>query len=164
MTEKLPDLASMSEASLRQLIANYERLGRGSAEVPMAARLELHNKVGPDFSFQKVMLVIVQAAKEKHFIAYGDLAKACGLDWSKAYRQIGPMLGNVVEYGYHKGWPMLSAIVVNAEHVDSGSMEASALQGFIAAATNLKLFTGGDERKFLREQQDAVFAWATSQS
>lgn len=52
---------------------------------------------------------------------------------------------------------MLSAIVVNKEHLADGDMEEETLKGFIAAATRLGRYKGGDKRAFLKAEQDALF-------
>lgn len=72
---------------------------------------------------------------------------------------IGGHLWNLVEYDYRKGWPMLSAIVVNKPNVESGRMEPETLKGFVEAARALG-YPVTDEEVFLREQQRLVFEWA----
>lgn len=58
---------------------------------------------------------------------------------------------------------MLSAIVVNKPHVETGEMELGALKGFIGAAEALG-YVVTDKRAFLQEQQAKVFAWAQGKS
>jgi hypothetical protein len=70
-----------------------------------------------------------------------------------------PHLWSLVEYAHRKGWPMLSAVVVNKPNVASGNMEPETLKGFIAAARELGVSIT-DERAFLRDQQRLVFEWA----
>jgi hypothetical protein len=68
-------------------------------------------------------------------------------------------LGDLIEYAHRRGWPLLSAIVVNQKNVETGDMEPRTLKGFVTAAKELGyVFTDGET--FLREQQEAVFQWA----
>ena len=92
-------------------------------------------------------------------MSYKDLADASGADWSKVHYSIGEHLWSLVEYAHLKGWPMLSAIVVNKPNVATGSMEPETLKGFIAAAKELG-FSITDQEAFLRDQQNRVFEWA----
>jgi hypothetical protein len=86
-----------------------------------------------------------------------------GVDWGQAHYAIGGHLWDLVEYAHRKGWPMLSAIVVNKPNVDSGRMELKTLKGFIGAARQLGYVITSEEA-FLREQQARVFAWAQNES
>jgi hypothetical protein len=72
-------------------------------------------------------------------MSYKDLADASGAEWSKVHDSIGQHLWSLVEYAHRRGWPMLSAVVVNKTNVVSGSMEPETLKGFIAAAKELGL-------------------------
>ena len=70
-----------------------------------------------------------------------------------------PHLFALLNYSHGKGWPLLSAIVVNKKHVDSGQMEPSTIKGFVEAARELG-YTVTDEEAFVKEQQNRVFEWA----
>ncbi len=54
---------------------------------------------------------------------------------------------------------MLSSVVVNQKHLDSGKMEPSTLKGFIEAAKWLG-YDVGDPEEFLDRQQKECFEWA----
>ena len=83
------------------------------------------------------------------------------MDWNAVRYPMNTHLGDIVAYAHHKGWPMLSAVVVNQQHVDTGAMEESTLRGFVEAAKWLG-HQVNDPEVFLRDQQEAVFAWAKS--
>jgi predicted component of type VI protein secretion system len=51
---------------------------------------------------------------------------------------------------------MLSAVVVNKQHINSGDMEPDTLKGFIGAAQELG-YKIDDSNRFLREQQEKCF-------
>ena len=53
---------------------------------------------------------------------------------------------------------MLSAIVVNKQNLEDGTMEPSTLKGFIEAAKWLGYYVDSEE-EFLEQQQTDCFAW-----
>ena len=82
---------------------------------------------------------ILAAAREGRFVTYGELAAASGVEWKKARRPLPQQLGRLVEIAHARGWPLLSAIVVNKDQVEKGTLEGDALNGFLAAATMVGL-------------------------
>ena len=93
------------------------------------------------------------------FVTYGDLAAASSVEWRKARLPLPHQLGRLVYVAHERGWPLLSAIVVNRGQVDTGALEGESLAGFPAAAQMVGLKVE-DPQAFLREQQKAVFEWA----
>jgi len=110
---------------------------------------------------EKSYAAILQAARARRFISYGDLAAASGVPWPRAFRLIPQHLGQLVTLAHKRGWPLPSAIVVNREDVDTGTLEGSALEGFLAAARDVG-HNVIDPEQFVKEQQERVFAWAQS--
>ncbi|WP_294541574.1 AAA family ATPase [uncultured Rhodoblastus sp.] len=102
---------------------------------------------------------ILKAARERRFISYGDLAKANGADWQKVRYDMNRHLGDLVQIAVQNGWPMTSAIVVNRQNLETGTLDGSALQGFLAAARDSGLQVD-DPDAFVRQQQLALFDWA----
>ena len=68
----------------------------------------------------------------------------------------------LIDYAKRRGWPMLSAIIVNKQHVGYGSMEGPTLAGFVEAARALG-YNVIDGPTFLREQQELCFDWGKTQ-
>ncbi len=159
----VPDLQHKTEKELRQLIENYEKKGRGDEPLCQEARRLLSARVLGGLTVAGALPVILQAAKDGRFIDYGTVAAACGVPWNKAYRQMGVLLGEVVNHATGKGWPMLSAIVVNRPNLKTGKMNPATLAGFIAKARELEADIG-DEAAFLEKEQQMVFAWGRSQA
>jgi hypothetical protein len=156
------DVGKLTRIQLDNLIANHRRKGATDAPLYLEALEERQRRVGKGLNFEKSFRVIRQAASEGRFLSYKELADTSGVDWGQAHYAIGKHLWDLVEYAHRKGWPMLSAIVVNKQNVDSGRMEPETLKGFIAAARELgHMIT--DEEAFLREQQARVFAWARNE-
>ncbi len=83
---------------------------------------------------QKSYTAILDAARKRQFLSYGDLAAANDMPWSQARRRMPLHLGQLVTIAHERGWPLPSAIVVNRENVATGLLEGSGLEGFLAAA------------------------------
>lgn len=104
---------------------------------------------------------ILEAARARKFISYGDLAKANGANWQKVRRAMNHHLGDLVEIAAERGWPMPSAIVVNKSNIETGTLDGEARDGFINAA-KIFGFDISDPAAFVEEQQAAMFEWAPS--
>jgi 5-methylcytosine-specific restriction protein B len=102
---------------------------------------------------------ILDAARHQRFISYGELAKANGAEWQKVRYEMNRHLGELVQFAVDRGWPMLSAIVVNQQNLETGTLDGLAREGFLAAAidSGLKI---DDPDTFVQQQQDALFLWA----
>jgi hypothetical protein len=152
-------LAKLTDQQLKNIIENYRRKGMMSESVYIEALAEQARRIGNGLDFNKSYNAILRSAAEDRFISYKDLADASGAEWSKVHYSIGQHLWSFVEYAHRKGWPMLSAVVVNKPNIASGNLEPETLKGFIAAAKELGLSVT-DEEAFLRDQQRRVFEWA----
>ena len=152
-------LADLTDQQLKNVFENYRRKGMTSDPVYIQALADQARRIGKGLDFKKSYDAIRNSAVEGRFMSYKELADASGAEWSKVHHSIGEHLWSLVEYAHRKGWPMLSAIVVNKPNVASGSMEPETLKGFIAAAKELGLSVT-DEEGFLRDQQERVFEWA----
>jgi 5-methylcytosine-specific restriction enzyme B len=103
--------------------------------------------------------VILEQARQGKFVTYGKVAEASGVEWKKARRPIPPHLDNLVRIAHERGWPLITAIVVNKENLETGRLEGESLSGFLSAVKKLDL-TVDDPQAFLHQQQKAVFQWA----
>lgn len=157
------NVAQLSDKQLKALIENHR--ARNATDRPVYAQAldELARRRGKGLSFQRSMEIIREAARTGRFLSYKELADASGATWNKVHYSVGGHLWDLVEYAQLRGWPMLSAIVVNKGNVDTGDMEPYTLTGFVNAARGLGL-TVDDPDKFLREQQQRVFEWGRSHS
>jgi len=156
---KTIDVAKLSNQQLKNIIANHRKKGATDHALYIEALEEEARRTGKGLEFNKSFELIRRAAQQGRFVSYKELAVASGSDWKQVHYAIGKHLWSLVEYAHRKGWPMLSAIVVNQGNVATGSMEPETLKGFIAAARDLG-FSVTDEEAFLREQQRRVFEWA----
>jgi hypothetical protein len=164
MVARMPkniDLAALDTDGLKNLIANYRAHGATESPTYVAALSELERRIGGGLDFDKSYRVIRDAAKNRRFVSYKELADASGVEWSRVHYAMGEHLWRLVEYAHRTGWPMLSAIVVNKQNIGTGRMEPESLKGFIGAAKELG-YTIADQIGFLREQQELVFRWGAS--
>ena len=108
---------------------------------------------------RKTYRAILDAARNKRFISYGDLAKANNADWQDVHFEMYRHLGDLVEIAAARDWPVPSAIVVNKDNIETGTLDGSARDGFIKAAEEFG-FDVSNPTDFVEEQQQAVFDWA----
>jgi hypothetical protein len=125
------DIQILSDDQLRTLIQNHRRKGATDAPIYVDELRELEKRKGKGLDFEKSFSIIKGAASQGRCLSYKELADASGADWAKVHYAIGGHLWNLVEYAHRRGWPMLSAIVVNKPNVTTGQMEPETLKGFV---------------------------------
>src|SRR5262245_23689529 len=113
----------------------------------------------PRLNLEKSYQVIRQAALERRFVSYSELAEASGVPWNAAWRRMPQHLGQLVLLSHKRGWPLPSSIVVPKGDVATGALDGSAREGLIAAAKDVGLVVG-DPDEFVKDQQQKVFEWA----
>jgi hypothetical protein len=150
-----------SDQELRNIINNHRKNGKVHEPYYLNAMEELARRKGQGLDFQKSFDLIRKAAAQRRFLSYKELADESRAEWSKVRYAVNSHLGDLIDYAHGKGWPLLSAIVVNQPNVATGAMEPTTLKGFIEAARALG-YAVTDERAFLREQQERVFEWAAA--
>jgi hypothetical protein len=157
------DVGSLSEERLENLIKNHRRLGKTEEPLYREALAEHARRQGKGLDFKTTISVIGQAAREGRYISYGQVAEASGANWNKVHFAMGPHLDSLLEYCHLTGLPLLTAIVVNQQNLDTGKLEPDSLKGFIAGVKKLGI-TVVDQQKFLEDQQRRIFEWAASES
>jgi hypothetical protein len=108
----------------------------------------------------RTLAAIRAAAEQRRCLSYADVAAASFLPWRAARRQMDPHLFKLCAEAQARGWPLLSAVVVNKHLVSDCRMEGRALAGFSAMVARLGVAVGTDPAAFLKREQDAVFHWA----
>ncbi len=132
------DLGKLSAQEVATLLENYRKAGKTDHPRYTEVLAENAKRQGKGLSFDKSLAAIRDAARRREFLSYKRLAEASGLEWSYALHHTMPNhLWDLVEYAHRKGLPLLSAIVVNANNIETGKMEPETLKGFIAAARQL---------------------------
>lgn len=154
-------VTKLSDAELENLITNHRRHNATDHPLYLEVLEERARRKGRGLNFEKSFEIIRRSAGQRRFLSYKDLAEASGAEWTRVRYSIGEHLWYLVEFAHRKGWPMLSAIVVNKPHVQTGDMDPVTLKGFVVAARELG-YAVIDAREFLREQQAKVFDWAAN--
>jgi hypothetical protein len=155
----LVDVTQLGDQRLDNLIENAERLRRTAEEIYRQAVEERNRRRGGGLDLKVSIKAILQAARARRFLSYGELAAVNGADWNAVRYPMNTHLGEIIRYAQHRGWPMLSAVVVNKAHLDSGRMEPNTLKGFVDAAKWLG-HDVDDPDGFLDQQQKKCFEWA----
>lgn len=102
------------------------------------------------------------AAEARRFLSYGAVAAASGQPWSAARRRMDPHLFALCRRATDRGWPLLSALVVDQRSLAHGGMLGRPLIGFARCAERCGRIVGPDAAAFLAEEQARVFAWAAA--
>lgn len=159
----MASLAEKTDAEINQWIANHEK--NGATNTPLyqelleerARRSQGEGRLSIDTSLE----LLIQAATEQRCVTYGDLAKASGVDWSRARHKMSGANGHLdqlLDVCHTRHLPMLPAICVNESGRQTGELEPAALSGFAAGARR----TGHaviDETNFHREARDECWQW-----
>jgi hypothetical protein len=153
-----PDVAALTVEQLETLIENHRRQGALTAPLFGKAVTELARRRTGPLDLHKTLALVRAAAAEGRFLSYGEVARAQSLAWDRVRYQMNEHLGLLAQWGHQQGLPMLSAMIVNQENVATGAMNRKTLEGFVRAAEWLG-YRVGDQQAFLREQQQACFAW-----
>ena len=136
--------------------ANYEKAGKtatvGYVNVVQAITDFEANKL----SVKNTTRFIIQAAKERRFLSYANIAKENKAVWSKVKYAMPKHLIEVSAQAHARGWPMLTAIVVNEKNTATGKLDEESLSDFSKCAKDLG-YEVTDETEFLKAQQAAVF-------
>ncbi len=153
------DLSTKSLSDLRQMEANYRAKQLTDAPLYKEILERISTQAKGGLSFEKTIRLVTRAAKEGHFLSYGEIAAESGLPTGMARITVPRHLLELNEHAKHRGWPMLSAIVVAQEHLKDGLMDKETLDGFCKCARKLgEVVT--DEGNYLKKQQAEVFAAA----
>jgi hypothetical protein len=150
------NLATKTPDALKTMMENHERVGKTDADLYKAARDELARRASATLTVDNTVKIITSAAKKGAFVSYRTIADKSGVPWNRVHFAMTKHLLEVSRHAHALGWPMISAIVVNADHIRDGTMEPKTLAGFCACGRSLGLEVE-TELAFLRSQQAAVF-------
>jgi hypothetical protein len=152
------DVEKLDDIELRNLIQNHQ--AERATDLPnyRLAVEEMHRRHGGGLVVETSLACLRQAAAKREFVSYGDLAAVNGVAWDKVRYPMNTHLWALVCLARAKGWPMLSAMVVNKQHLATGDMEPDTLAGFVKAATELG-YDVADPGAFLKDQQEQCFRW-----
>ncbi len=155
------DLSAKTDQELTNLIENHRRKKALTAPLYLEALAERERRRHNGLEFSKSRDIILAAAREGRCVSYKELADASGAEWTKVHYAMNHHLWELVSWAHGHGYPMLSAVVVNQENVNTRTMRPETLKGFITAAEELeRTDIGTDHQVFLHAEQERVFRWA----
>jgi hypothetical protein len=99
------NVETLSIGQLENLIQNHRRQRATNVPLYVDALRELEKRKGKGLDFDKSLSIILEAAKERRFLSYKELADASGADCGQVHYAIGEHLQKLVEYADRKGWP-----------------------------------------------------------
>lgn len=155
----MSDFEKYSDKQITNLIANYQRQSK-TADPYFHSLLDEHSKrVGNGLNFSQTLEAVREAAAERRFLPYKELADKSGCVWNKVRHTIPRHLQSLLEYCYAREMPLLSAIVVNKHNAATGKLDEGSLIGFVKGVELLGIRVD-DPELFLRNEQEKIFAWA----
>jgi hypothetical protein len=157
------ELMTKTDSEIETWIRNHETAGMTSEPLyrelleERVRRTQLRHKL----DFNRSLGHLKQAAINQTCISYGDLAKASGVEWSKARHQMnGPNghLDRLLDICHVRSLPLLTAICVNQGNIADGELGGEALAGFVAGARRLGVAVS-DPVEFHHRCRDECWAW-----
>ena len=161
----MANLEIKSDADIDQWVANHERAGKTKDPLYQELIVERNRRHGKGLDIATSVAAMTKAAKENRYISYGDLAAANGLTWSKARLRMNGKHGHMddlLAYCHSHEMPLLTAIVVGRNHLDSGEMDEDTVNGFVAGIRRLGVSVS-EPIAFLKQCQSECFEWAAKQ-
>ena len=157
------DLTKKSQAEIERWIARHEE--KGLTGDPLYIAL-LHERIRRAHESQKLSLDVSlehlkQAAIRQKCTTYGALAAASQVEWSKARHQMNGVNGHLdrlLDMCFLRKLPLLTAICVNQENVESGELGEDSLKGFATGAKRLG-FKVSDALEFHRRCREECWEW-----
>jgi hypothetical protein len=158
----VPDFSEKTLAELETLLNNYRRLGKERSEAYLALLAQRERRAAnkDQLMVDRSLELLKQAARQKVYVTYGDLAKASQQQWSNTIRarMSGPggHLDRLLDICHGQGLPLLTALCVNEAGRQTGVLDPPAKAGFVSGARRLgRLVTDDDE--FYRTCQRECF-------
>lgn len=163
------DLMTKSDADLDQLVRNHEKAPSGRDRPLYGELLEERARRSDTKQLLKLdasLEHLKQTAIAQRCTSYGELAAASGVSWSKARQKMnGPSghLDRLLDLSRVRGLPLLTAICVNLDGLQSCELGEEALKGFAAGAERLGLRVD-DPLAFHHQCREECWAWGRQQT
>ncbi|WP_412050858.1 hypothetical protein ACK6D9_04930 [Hoeflea sp. Naph1] len=158
-------LETKSDADIDQWITNHERAGKTRAPLFQELIVERNRRHGRGLDITTSIAAMTKSARENRYISYGNLAASNGLTWTKARPLMNGSHGHLddlLAYCHSHEMPLLTAIVVGKNHLDTGDMDEDTIEGFVAGIRRLGVSVA-DPVEFLKQCQSDCFEWAAKQ-
>lgn len=164
----MTDFSNKTDVEIDQWIVNFEKRGQTEAAIYLELLEERGRRAGrrQGLDLEKSLSALKQAAISNTCITYGDLAKASGVDWSKARHQMNGKHGHLdrlLEICHARKLPLLTAICVNQSGLQDGELEENALTGFAEGARRIGR-SFDDDLEFHHVCREECWTWGRMQS
>lgn len=162
----MTNLENKSDADIDQWITNHERAGKTRSTLYQDLIVDRNRRHGKGLDIRISIAAMTKSAKENRYISYGDLAAANGLTWSKARLRMNGKyahMDDLLAYCHSHEMPLLTAVVVGRNHLDSGEMDEETINGFVAGIRRLGVSVT-EPIAFLKQCQSECFEWAAKQA
>jgi hypothetical protein len=160
------DFSAKSDSEIETWIENHERSGATSAELYKRLLEERARRNSSGLKVENSLRLLSEAASAEKFVTYGDLAKASGVPWSQARHAMNGAHGHLdrlLDICHARGMPLLTALCVNQQSVETGELSENSMAGFISGAKRLG-YSITDAEGFFKTCQKTCFEWAKSRS
>ncbi len=129
----MTDFSEKSDAQIEQWIKNHEAKNATNHSLyhELLAERARRGEARSNLMIDRSLEALKKAAIDGRCISYGELAKASGVEWSKAgHRMNGPggHLDQLLDVCHLRGLPLLTAICVNKSNVEKGELDPGALR------------------------------------
>lgn len=163
----MTDFSNKNDAEIDQWIANFEKRGQTGAALYHELLEERGRRSGnrQALDLEKSLSALKQAAISGICITYGDLARASGVEWSKARHQMNGKHGHLdrlLEICHARQLPLLTAICVNQSGLQDGELEKNALAGFAEGSRRIGR-SFADELAFHHACREECWTWGRTQ-
>jgi hypothetical protein len=155
------NILEKTDDELETWIKNHEQKGATNVELYKHLLEERARRQSKLLNIDKSLEHLTEAARARKFTTYGDLANASGVPWGKARHAMNGANGhldNLIDICHARGMPLLTAICVNQQSVQTGELTKESLAGFIKAAQRLG-YAVSDQQAFLHKCQQECFEW-----
>jgi hypothetical protein len=158
----MADLVNFAEKSDQEIdtwISNHEIRKQTDSPLYRALLEERARRSSNHLNVDRTLDYLRDYAKKQKFTTYGQVAEANGMDWKNARRHMPRHLDRGLEVCHARGWPLLTAICVKQNEVETGELSGDSLAGFIKGVRRLG-YSVTDEKQFLKDAQKACFEWS----
>ena len=157
------DVTTLTDEQLSTLIGNHRVKNATAAPLYVEAVAEQHKRGSLGLDLETTVKALAQAARQRRFMSYKDVADANGATWNKVRFRMNKHLDDVLYYCHQTKLPFLTAIVVPKPNIKTGKQDAETLKGFVAGIERLGVAVTMEE-DFMDQEQKRVFDWGGKQT
>jgi hypothetical protein len=153
------DLSRFDNEGIEGAIRRHQEQGATDRPLYHALLAERSRRNSKYLNIEKTIELLIQTARQKTYTTYKQVTEANGIDFSKVRYQAGKHLDEIIDLCHSRGWPLLSALCVKQNEVNSGDLSGDSLKGFVAGVRRHNIPVT-DAHEVLKSTQTACFVWA----